>query len=146
MKLVDISVGSRMLRNLITVYYYILSKNKYYDLFDIEILEIDEVPLFNQSDDQTHTKIIQTLHHKISAADGVIISTPEHNRSISPALKSVIEWLSFKIHPFENKPVMVIGASYYDQGTSRAQLHLRQILESPRCGGLCFSRQRIFTW
>ncbi|CAD0165478.1 protein of unknown function [Streptococcus thermophilus] len=24
------------------------------------------------------------------------------------------------MHPFENKPVMIVGASYYDQGTSRA--------------------------
>lgn len=136
MKLVGI-VGSNAEKSYNRLLLHFIEK-QYYDLFDIEILEIDEVPLFNQSDDQTHTKIIQTLHHKISAADGVIISTPEHNRSISPALKSVIEWLSFKIHPFENKPVMVIGASYYDQGTSRAQLHLRQILESPGVGAYAF--------
>ncbi|MBS5367817.1 MAG: PAS domain-containing protein, partial [Streptococcus mitis] len=34
-------------------------------------------------------------------------------------------------HPFENKPVMIVGASYYDQGTSRAQVHLRMILDAP---------------
>ena len=26
---------------------------------------------------------------------------------------------------------MIVGCSYYDQGTSRAQLHLRQILDAP---------------
>lgn len=26
---------------------------------------------------------------------------------------------------------MIVGASYYDQGSSRAQLHLRQILDAP---------------
>ena len=26
---------------------------------------------------------------------------------------------------------MIVGASYYDQGTSRAQVHLRKILEAP---------------
>ena len=51
--------------------------------------------------------------------------------TISAALKSVLEWLSFEVHPFENKPVMIVGASYYDQGTSRAQVHLRKILEAP---------------
>lgn len=35
------------------------------------------------------------------------------------------------MHPFESKPVMIVGASYYDQGTSRAQVHLRKILEAP---------------
>ena len=26
---------------------------------------------------------------------------------------------------------MIVGASYYDQGTSRAQVHLRKILDAP---------------
>lgn len=99
--------------------------------FELEVLEIKDVPLFNQSDDQTETPVIQTLAAKIKAADGVIIATPEHNHTIPAALKSVIEWLSFRIHPFENKPVMIIGASYFKQGSSRAQLDLRQILDSP---------------
>ena len=64
-------------------------------------------------------------------ADGVIIATPEHNHSIPSALKSVLEWLSFKVHPFDGKPVMIIGVSYDVQGSSRAQLHLRQILDAP---------------
>lgn len=111
---------------------------EYGDLFDLELLEIDNIPLFNQSNDQTDSEPIQHLNQKISEADAVIIATPEHNRTIPPALKSVIEWLSFKVHPFEDKPVLVVGASYYDQGTSRAQLHLRQILESPGVGAFTF--------
>ncbi len=104
---------------------------KFWHLFDLEILEIIDVPLFNQSDDQTDNPVIQNLAHKIAAADGVIIATPEHNHTISAALKSTIEWLSYQIHPFDGKPVMIVGASYYQQGSSRAQLHLRQILDSP---------------
>ena len=100
-------------------------------LFDLEIIEIKDVPMFNQSDDQTNSPVIQKINRQILNADGVIIATPEHNRTIPAALKSVLEWLSFKIHPLENKPVMIVGASYYDQGSSRAQLHLRQILDAP---------------
>ncbi len=106
-------------------------EKKYKNLFDFEILEITDVPLFNQSDDQTNTPVIQNLNKKIKEADGVIIACPEHNHTITPALKSVLEWLSFKIHPLEDKPVMIVGASYYDQGSSRAQLHLRQVLDAP---------------
>lgn len=49
--------------------------------FELEVLEINEVPLFNQSDDQTDTPVIQNLAAKIKAADGVIIATPEHNHN-----------------------------------------------------------------
>lgn len=113
-------------------------EKEFKNLFEFEVLEIKDVPLFNQSDDQTQSEPIQKLARKISEADGVIIATPEHNRTIPPALKSVLEWLSFKVHPFENQPVLIIGASYYDQGTSRAQLHLRQILEAPGVGAYTF--------
>lgn len=111
---------------------------KYTNLFEMEVMEITEVPLFNQSDDQTQTPIIQKFNQKIMAADGVIIATPEHNRTITPALNSLLEWLSFKIHPMDKKPVLIVGASWYDQGTSRAQLHLRQILEAPGVGAFVF--------
>lgn len=98
---------------------------------EIELLEIKDVPMFNQDDDQSDCFAVRYLNNKITRADGVIIATPEHNHTITPALKSTLEWLSFKLHPLENKPVMIVGASYYDQGTSRAQVHLRKILEAP---------------
>lgn len=100
-------------------------------LIDIDVLDINDVPMFSQDDDQTNSEIIQNLSKKISAADGVIIATPEHNHTVPAALKNVIEWLSYEIHPFDGKPVMIVGASYHTQGSSRAQLHLRQILEAP---------------
>ena len=109
----------------------IFIKNHYQSLFDLKLLEIKNVPLFNQDHDQTQSPAIQSLVQAIDQADGVIIATPEHNYTIPAALKSTLEWLSFKVHPLENKPVMIIGASYLDQGTSRAQLHLRQILDAP---------------
>ncbi|MGX7775657.1 NAD(P)H-dependent oxidoreductase [Streptococcus pluranimalium] len=99
---------------------------------EIEVLEIKDVPMFNQDEDQSNNFALRYLYNKITRADGVIIATPEHNHTITPALKSTLEWLSFgDLHPFENKPIMIVGASYYDQGTSRAQVHLRKILEAP---------------
>lgn len=98
---------------------------------DIEILEITDVPMFNETDDQTESAVIQTFNTKITEADGVIIATPEHNHTIPSSLNSLIEWLSFNIHPLTGKPIMIVGASYDVQGSSRAQLHLRQILDAP---------------
>lgn len=134
MKLVGI-VGSnstksynRMLMKYIAVHFD--------NIAELEILDTNDVPLFNQSNNQTNSDAIQFLNKKILAADGVIIATPEHNHTVPANLKSLIEWLSFDIHPFEKKPVMIIGASYFGQGTSRAQLHLRQILEAPGVNAL----------
>ena len=108
----------------------------YQDLADFEILDIKNVPIFCEDRDITDTEVIQNLKRKIEAADGVIIATPEHNHTITAALKSVLEWLSYKIHPLEEKPVMIVGASYFTQGSSRAQVDLREILEAPGVGAI----------
>jgi len=129
MKLVGIagSVADKSYNRLLLKYI----AREFKDIVDLDVLDINDVPLFNQSDDQTDSPAVQAISNKILAADGVIIATPEHNHTITASLKSLIEWLSFNIHPMSGKPVMIVGASYYDQGSSRAQLNLRQILESP---------------
>ncbi|HEW3444084.1 TPA: NAD(P)H-dependent oxidoreductase [Streptococcus pneumoniae] len=101
------------------------------DKAEIELVEIKAIPVFNKPADKQVPAEILEIAAKIEEADGVIIGTPEHNHTISASLKSVLEWLSYEVHPFENKPVMIVGASYYDQGTSRAQVHLRKILDAP---------------
>lgn len=84
---------------------------RYFKLkFELEVLEIDEVPMFNQDEKWDESFQLRYLYNKITRADGVIIATPEHNHTISASLKSVLEWLSYEVHPFENKPVMIVGA------------------------------------
>lgn len=101
------------------------------DEVEIEILDINGIPLFNQDLSEEDYPKIKEINDKIANSDGVIIVTPEHNFTVPGILKSLIEWYSYNLHPFKNKPVMILGASLTDQGTSRAQLHLRQILDSP---------------
>lgn len=55
---------------------------EFYKMFDLEILEIKDIPMFNQSKDQTNSVLIQNMNRKILQADGVIIATPEHNLSL----------------------------------------------------------------
>ena len=109
---------------------------KHYPELNLEILDIKDVPMFNEGNDQSDSDVLQNLNKKIKEADGVILATPEHNHTTTAALKSVIEWLSFNLHPFTKKPVLIVGASYRNQGTSRAQLSLKQILESPGVNAL----------
>ncbi|VDG25359.1 NADPH-dependent FMN reductase [Lactiplantibacillus mudanjiangensis] len=98
---------------------------------EIELVEIKDLPLFNKPADKQIPATAQAIADQIDQADGVIISTPEYDHSAPAVLMNALEWLSYYIHPFADKPVMIIGASYGALGTSRAQEHLRQILDSP---------------
>lgn len=101
------------------------------DKAEIELMEIKDLPLFNKPEDRKVPAMVTEMANKIDAADGVIISTPEYDHSAPAALMNALEWLSFHITPFIDKPVMIVGASYGALGTSRAQEHLRQILDAP---------------
>lgn len=97
----------------------------------IEVCEIKHLPAFDEPEDRQAPQEVRELCEKIAAADGVIIATPEYDHSIPAALKSVIEWISYTTRPLINKPVLIVGASHGLLGTSRAQAHLRQILDAP---------------
>ena len=101
------------------------------DKAEIEIVEIRDLPMFNKPSDMKVPELALEIAAKIDAADGVIISTPEYDHSAPASLMNALSWLSYGIFPFVDKPVMVTGASYGTLGSSRAQLHLRQILDSP---------------
>ncbi|MCR4276024.1 MAG: NAD(P)H-dependent oxidoreductase [Candidatus Parcubacteria bacterium] len=96
----------------------------------IEMVEIGNLPLFNQDGEANFPSAAQALKDKIEAADGVIIATPEFNRSISGVLKNAIDWASrpWGKNSFAGKPVLTAGVSVGKIGTAVAQSHLRQIL------------------
>lgn len=98
---------------------------------EIELVEIKDIPLFNKPADKKVPEAITEIAAKIEATDGVIISSPEYDHAVPASLMSVIAWLSYGIHPLLDKPVMLTGASYGTLGSSRAQAHIRQILDSP---------------
>lgn len=98
---------------------------------EIELVEIKDLPMFVKDKSIELPECVKELSDKVEQADGVIISTPEYDHSVPAALMNALSWLSFKTHPFVDKPVMVVGASYGTLGSSRAQMHARQILDSP---------------
>lgn len=97
----------------------------------IDIIEIKEFPMFNKPENKKLPEIVTQVAKKIEEADGVIISTPEYNHAVPAALMNALNWLSYEIYPFVDKPVMITGASYGTLGSSRAQAHLKQMLDSP---------------
>lgn len=66
----------------------------------------------------------------IESADGLLIVTPEYNRSIPGVLKNAIDWASRPggRSALTNKPTGVIGATKGAISTAVAQNHLKAIL------------------
>ena len=100
---------------------------------DIEIAEISQLPPFSVDTPLSEQTEVWKLKQKVKAADGVIFSTPEYDHGIPAALKSTVEWLSYKTDVLKHKPVMVVGVSYGRQASARSQVQMRQILVSPDC-------------
>lgn len=111
---------------------------------DIDVIDIRQVPMFNENYKGKIPEAVADIDRRVSSADAVIIASPEYNHSVTSALKCVIEWLSYEVHPLENKPVMIIGASTHDQGSSRSQVQLRDILISPGVNAYIFQNEEFF--
>ena len=101
------------------------------NMADIELYEIKDLPAFNEPEDLDIPEKVEELSNKILKADGVIIATPEYDHAIPAVLKSALEWISYTSQALIDKPVLIVGASHGTLGSSRAQAHLRQILDSP---------------
>ena len=106
-------------------------KNLFEPEVDFEICEIKDLPLFNEDLLNDEPLLVKEIAHKIEDADGVVIAVPEYDHAVPAALKSALEWLSCAEHPFKDKPVMIVGTSLGIQGTVRAQMNLRQIMDAP---------------
>ncbi|PPK82654.1 NAD(P)H-dependent FMN reductase [Lacrimispora xylanisolvens] len=98
---------------------------------EIELYEIKDLPAFMEPEDSEVPEKVEELSEKILNADGVIIATPEYDHAIPAVLKSALEWISYTSQALTDKPVLIVGASHGTLGSSRAQAHLRQILDSP---------------
>lgn len=105
-------------------------KRHFADEADIELVEIKDFPMFDKPASKEVPEMVKEIANKIEASDGVIISTSEYNHSIPSTLRNALHWLSYYIYPLVDKPVMITGASYGCLGSSRAHVHLRQILDS----------------
>ena len=69
---------------------------------------------------------VQRLSDQIAAAEAVVISTPEYNKSLSGVLKNGLDWVSrTKPLPWPRKPVALLSAAASVQGGARGQFALR---------------------
>ncbi|MEP7067108.1 MAG: NADPH-dependent FMN reductase [Gemmatimonadota bacterium] len=100
------------------------------DRFAFVNVRIDDLPMFSVDRAKEPPESVLRMKGEIAAADGVMIATSEHNRSIPAVLKNAIDWGSRPAGQscWIGKPACILGASTGPTGTAAAQQHLRNIL------------------
>ena len=111
----------------------------------IDIGSIRGIPLYDADVEAAEgiPAVVQELKARITAADGLLISTPEYNNSIPGVLKNAVDWLSRPAidipRVFGGLPVAIIGATPGAGGTILAQAAwlpvLRTLGTAPWFGG-----------
>jgi len=94
----------------------------------LEIVEIGQLPLFNQDWEATPPREVTDFKQRIAAADAVLFVTPEYNRSVPGVLKNAIDVGSrpYGQSAWSGKPGAVISVSPGGIGGFGANHHLRQ--------------------
>lgn len=96
---------------------------------DLQIVEIGDLPLYNQDLEAELPAAVVRFKREIEAADAVLFVTPEYLRAIPAALKNAIEWGArpWGANSWGGKPGAIAGASIGAIGSAVAQSHLRSI-------------------
>lgn len=99
---------------------------------ELEFFEvgIGELPLYTPDLEQQLPGPVTAFKDALETADGVMIISPEYNRSIPGALKNAIDWGSRPRgrNSFARKPTALIGASVGAIGTAVMQSSMRAVL------------------
>jgi len=97
------------------------------DGVEMAIADISDIPFYNP-DVSAIPPSVTAFYQALAKADALMLSGPEYNYSISPALKNALDWASVSVDKtlVLQKPTALLGAGG-SLGTARAQYHLRQV-------------------
>ena len=90
--------------------------------------DLADLPMFNADvEAEGDPAAVAVFKRAISAADALLIATPEYNHCVPGLLKNAIDWASrpARRSVLTGKPVAIMGATSGGGGTARAQAHLR---------------------
>jgi chromate reductase len=98
------------------------------DLLDCNIIEIRNLPLYDQDSDGSPPAEFVRFREQIAAVDGVLFCTPEYNRGVPGVLKNAIDVGSrpYGQSVWDKKPAAIISASPGSIGGFGANHQLRQ--------------------
>lgn len=95
---------------------------------DCSMIEIGDLPLYNQDLDANPPDQWQRFRQQVAAADGVLFCSPEYNRGIPGVLKNAIDVGSrpYGQSVFDKKPAAIVTASPGSIGGFGANHQIRQ--------------------
>ena len=98
------------------------------DGMKLSIVEIGELPLYNQDWEDDPPQSVQKFRQAIARADAILFVTPEYNRSIPGVLKNAIDVGSrpYGQSVFDKKPAAIVTASPGSIGGFGANHQIRQ--------------------
>jgi chromate reductase len=102
------------------------------DQFDSKIIQIDDLPMYNQDNEQPVSALVARFKAEVEGSDALLFVTPEHSRSIPAVLKNAIDWgmRPWGKASFPGKPAAVIGTSGGVISTAVVQQHLKAVLNA----------------
>lgn len=116
-------------------------ENNYKDKVDLVQFPLATIPMYNMDIENDPPQEILDMRKLFHEADGVIMITPEYNGFIPGVLKNMLDWASRGDLVLKDKWVFMLGGSTGRFGTLRAQIGLKQVLESVGVGAKVFGRQ-----
>jgi chromate reductase len=98
--------------------------------FQATFPRIDDLPMYNQDNESSLPAEVTRFKNELSRADGILIVTAEHNRSIPTVLKNAIDWGArpWGKNSWADKPGFITGTSPGAIGSALAQQHLRTVM------------------
>ena len=83
------------------------------DKFEAKFIQIDDLPIYNQDNEQPVPAPAARIKSEIEGSDALLFVTPEHSRSIPAVLKNAIDWgmRPWGKASYPGKPAAVIGTS-----------------------------------
>ena len=93
----------------------------------LDAATIEGIPLYNADAEASEgiPAAVERIKDRITAADGLLLVTPEYNNSIPGVFKNAIDWLSRppedRLRVFHNRAVGIIGVSAGNYGTILSQ-------------------------
>jgi chromate reductase len=98
------------------------------DNLDCSMIEIGDLPLYNQDLDPSPPEQWTRFRQQVAAADGVLFCSPEYNRGIPGVLKNAIDVGSrpYGQSVFDKKPAAIVTASPGSIGGFGSNHQIRQ--------------------
>lgn len=98
--------------------------------YEVSTLEIGDLPLYNEDLEENLPPSWVRVRAQVEAFDGVVFVAPEYNRSVTGAMKNVIDICSrpYGSNKWDGTPALIVSGSSGAISGFGANHHLRQML------------------